>query len=365
MTEAIPLVSVLIRSVGRPELTDALRSVAAQTYPNVEVLVIDALGEGHPAVAPSCGPFPARLCSTGRRLPRAVAANFALAQGGGKYLIFLDDDDYFDPDHIAALEAALHDTTPGCMVAYSGLRALDEAGAVFGEFSEPFSLPRLLERNFIQLSTALLDRRLVELGCRFDEMLPVFEDWDFWIQCARHTLFVHVDRVSVNYRAGLGTSGCGIGSNRNPEAVSPVARRITEKWSALRREVLAGLDTAVRKGQALYKAGEYLRARHVLAEVLKRDPENVNALNLLGMTELAEGNSSRAVELLSAAIAQKNDNAGLRFNLGLAMQAAGDLAGALTAYQDALTLDPNLVPARERILLLRKSSIRSLAHGPE
>ena len=36
-----PLVSVLIRSMDRPELDNALQSVATQTYPNIEYIVID------------------------------------------------------------------------------------------------------------------------------------------------------------------------------------------------------------------------------------------------------------------------------------------------------------------------------------
>lgn len=42
MRESAPLVSVVIPTYGRPEfLPDAVESVASQTYPNVELVVVD------------------------------------------------------------------------------------------------------------------------------------------------------------------------------------------------------------------------------------------------------------------------------------------------------------------------------------
>ncbi|MDP2253942.1 MAG: glycosyltransferase, partial [Thiobacillus sp.] len=43
-----PLVSIIVRSMGRPELRLALESIAAQDYPRVEVILVDASGGTHP-----------------------------------------------------------------------------------------------------------------------------------------------------------------------------------------------------------------------------------------------------------------------------------------------------------------------------
>ena len=51
---AAPLVSVLIRSIDRATLQQALDSVALQTYPNIEVVVV-AAKPGHGALPPRCG----------------------------------------------------------------------------------------------------------------------------------------------------------------------------------------------------------------------------------------------------------------------------------------------------------------------
>ncbi|OPX20844.1 MAG: hypothetical protein BZ151_01880, partial [Desulfobacca sp. 4484_104] len=116
------LVTVIIRSIGREKLlTAALASVALQTYPHIEVLVINAKGKGHPELDQWCGRFPLRVYGMGEPLSRTRAANLGLENARGDYLIFLDDDDLFDPDHVGQLVKALQDRK-GYLAAYAGVR---------------------------------------------------------------------------------------------------------------------------------------------------------------------------------------------------------------------------------------------------
>ncbi|MFP5462767.1 MAG: PIG-L family deacetylase, partial [Gammaproteobacteria bacterium] len=46
----LPLVSVLVRSMDRAQLSEAIASVAAQTWPNLEVVVLNASGRAHSPV---------------------------------------------------------------------------------------------------------------------------------------------------------------------------------------------------------------------------------------------------------------------------------------------------------------------------
>ena len=44
-----PLVSVIVRTIGRDTLVEALNSIVCQTYPNIEIVLVDASGAGSPA----------------------------------------------------------------------------------------------------------------------------------------------------------------------------------------------------------------------------------------------------------------------------------------------------------------------------
>src|SRR5262252_8331275 len=107
-----PLVSILVRSTNRPTLQRALDSVAAQDYPDIEVVVVAAGAAQHRDLPDRCGAFPLRLVRTAKPLARAEAANVALESARGDWLNFLDDDDELLPMHVSKLRAALDANTP-------------------------------------------------------------------------------------------------------------------------------------------------------------------------------------------------------------------------------------------------------------
>lgn len=220
-----PLVSVVIRSIGRSTLADALDSVARQTYPRIEVVLVNAVGPSYPPPPPGCGGFAVRFIDASEPRKRSRAANAGLAAAQGELIIFLDDDDWFDPCHIVALVAALG-RAPESRVAYAGVRTagLEPEEAVL---DRPFSLPRLRFGNYIPLHAGIFHRSLLDEGCAFDEELDHYEDWDFWLQASERTTFVHVEQVSAVYRA-TGASGVGLLPDRTVQREATA--RIHEKW---------------------------------------------------------------------------------------------------------------------------------------
>ena len=204
----MPLVSVIIRSMDRPTLAEALASVAAQTYPNIEVLVVNAKGGQHSALPDFSSRLVVRLIEKNGPLDRSRAANAGLEASRGRYLALLDDDDTLDPDHLSQLVATLLKEGNG-VVAYAGVRGMDRNDPerrISHVFGEPFGCrAKLLAGNFIPSNAVLWPRHLVEAGARFDETLDVYEDWDFWLQISGIARFVYVDRITATYFTG-GTS---------------------------------------------------------------------------------------------------------------------------------------------------------------
>ncbi|TRZ70654.1 MAG: glycosyltransferase [Rhodocyclaceae bacterium] len=227
----IPLVSIIVRSMDRDTLGEALESVALQTYDNVEVLVVNAKGGEHAAPGDHCGRFPLRIVNQGgMSLSRPQAANAGLDAARGAYLALLDDDDTLDPDHLGHLVAAMQ-AGNGAIVAYAGVRCIDrndserKISRIFGEPLE--SRAQLLAGNFIPVHAPLFPRHVLE-HARFDETLESYEDWDFWLQLAEQARFVYVNRVTATYFTG-GTSGV---SPQAPDwdAVRRATRALYAKW---------------------------------------------------------------------------------------------------------------------------------------
>jgi predicted HAD superfamily hydrolase/LmbE family N-acetylglucosaminyl deacetylase/glycosyltransferase involved in cell wall biosynthesis len=229
----MPLVSVIIRSMDRPTLSDALDSVALQSYANIEVVIVNAKGANHREVGEWCGGFPVRLIASDGSLTRSSAANIGLNSAKGNYLIFLDDDDLFYPDHIATLVTALQ-SHPNARCAYTGVHVeyyADGQLETTTQFNEPFDQHRLWGKNFIPIHAMLFEQSLVTIDhCGFDENLGIFEDWDFWIQLTQHSEILHIDKITAVYR-NHGHSGIGL--KYDERFVRESRSKIFDKWKIL------------------------------------------------------------------------------------------------------------------------------------
>jgi LmbE family N-acetylglucosaminyl deacetylase/GT2 family glycosyltransferase len=227
----LPLVSVLVRSMDRACLPEALASVALQTHANLELVVVNASGGPHRPLDFLPPTLPWRVVSPPKTLPpvrpepvegpaptaqttdgpcgRAQAANLALAAAQGEYALFLDDDDLLEPQHLERLIAALQ-THPQAVGAYAGVRVETQDGAHLRDYDLPWSRQRLQGVNFLPIHAVLFRMDSVrQRGLRFDEQLLVLEDWDFWLQLTEAADLVHCPGVSAVYRQGLGQSALG------------------------------------------------------------------------------------------------------------------------------------------------------------
>lgn len=223
----LPLVSVLVRSMNRACLPEALASVALQTHANLELVVVNASGAPHrpldflpptlprrvvsPPQTPALpeAPPPPALSSVEGPCGRAQAANLALAAAQGEYALFLDDDDLLQPQHLERLIAALQ-AHPQAVGAYAGVRVETHDGAHLRDYDLPWSRQRLQGVNYLPIHAVLFRMdRVRQRGLRFNEQLPVLEDWDFWLRLTEGADLVHCPGVSAVYRQGLGQSALG------------------------------------------------------------------------------------------------------------------------------------------------------------
>ena len=196
------LVSIICRTVGRPVLTHTLESVLSQTYPHIELILVNAANSDLSIFKNLIESLNTVIVCLERPLGRSEAANIGLEASTGDYLMFLDDDDWIDTDHITTLVNYLNNHSDS-KAAYSSVQKTDAEGKdipyVFESDYDPITLMR---DNYIPIHAMVFARSLVEKGCRFDEAFNIYEDWDFWLQLSRDTNFHHIDKISAYYRQG-------------------------------------------------------------------------------------------------------------------------------------------------------------------
>jgi len=266
-----PLISVIVRTKDRPELlAEALASLAASTYRRVEVVVVNDGGQ-RPTVSEEFS-LPLEIVDLETNRGRAGAANAGLAVARGDYVAFLDDDDLFDPEHLATLVDVVG--AAGVAVAYTDAAVgVYELGQGSGwhcierrlPYSRDFDRELLLFDNYIPFNTLLIERRLLGRVGEFDEKLPFFEDWDFLIRLAAETPFHHLAQATCEYRHFRG-------GNHHILGDSPRRRAdfLEMKARVIRKHALAGdngkeyalaqtIDKLRAEGVAEHEEGDRLR----------------------------------------------------------------------------------------------------------
>ncbi|MEQ8282297.1 MAG: sulfotransferase [Parvibaculum sp.] len=87
-------------------------------------------------------------------------------------------------------------------------------------------------------------------------------------------------------------------------------------------------------------AGRLDHAGQAAAHVLKVEPQNPDALHLLGLVALGKGDAANAEKLIAAAAARMPNHVNVWVNLGNAQRDGGKAEEALIAYQRAEALNP-------------------------
>ncbi len=183
-----PLVSVVIpayQAAGR--IRETLDSVFAQTYPNVEVVLVN---DG----SPDTGALEEAIRSYGERLiyirqenrGPSGARNTAIRAARGKYIACLDSDDIYLPEHLARLVPLLEER-PLDLV-YSDSYVTRDGVHVGRSFerqpqSPPVTFEKLITEECAITTSAVVASRhaMIDAGL-FDERYRCSEDYDLWVR---------------------------------------------------------------------------------------------------------------------------------------------------------------------------------------
>ena len=249
----------------------ALRSVAAQTYRPLEVIVVDdASTDPTATLAADFADLEVRVVRLTTNGGPSRARNAGIAAASGDYIAFLDSDDIWLPEKTARQVAYL-DGHPECVVVGCRTRSVDETGRAGPAW--PAQPPRLGEDGW----KGLLYESWLHTGCvmaraadvkaeRFDPGLGVAEDRDLWIRLARrgHVGFVP-ERLAQRFdsRASfMPRNSARVGVDLVPMIERHVRAFSAELPGAEARRVLGNTYTIA--GRALYGSGTDRRRGLVL-----------------------------------------------------------------------------------------------------
>lgn len=211
MTAIMPLISVIIPVYnGERTIKETVKSVLDQSFTDLEIILInDGSQDGTLEVVYSIKDSRLKVFSF-ENAGVAVSRNRGVERACGEYIAFLDADDLWTQDKLAAQLTALQHN-PQAAVAYSLVDYIDEMGdflhhghriKINGNAYQQMLVENLLENG----SNPLIRREaIIEVG-GFDGSLTPAEDWDMWLRLAAGYEFVAVPCPQILYRT-LSRSG--------------------------------------------------------------------------------------------------------------------------------------------------------------
>lgn len=205
-----PLVSVIIPTFNRlAYLKEALDSVAAQTFRDFEVIVVDD-GSTEPiaehAARHSTRPTIIRQSNQGP----AAARNRGLAAAAGELVAFLDSDDLWCPEKLERFVGLLRGSN-GASIFYGPMQPIAADGRMVDGRTKPCHAGWITEplfcSSFIHVPTVVCRRALLLAEGGFNPDLPVCEDYELWLRLSVRQAFglveeplalrrLHPDRLS-------------------------------------------------------------------------------------------------------------------------------------------------------------------------
>lgn len=213
----MPLVTVGVASFNNAAyLFETLESVRLQTYPNVEIIIVDDASSDnsievaeawlrqHPKVN-------ARLIRHEKNLGVCRVCNDIINNSTGEFISILGSDDIQLPHKTAKQVALFQKSSPQLGVIFSDVEHINSAGQLI---KAPVEWPqassgdlflKLLKVNFVPAMSSLVRRACYDKVGLYDETLG-YEDWDMWLRIAREFYFLYDAPVTAHYRIHGGSA---------------------------------------------------------------------------------------------------------------------------------------------------------------
>ncbi len=171
--------SIIIPTRNRPEyLAQAVNSVLTQQDASFEILIVN---DGD-VVQPFFADDRVKILDNRQQGPVA-ARNLGLSHARSDYIAFLDDDDYWIRNDFLA--RALQHLSSGSDFVFADGRMVFHDGRPDVDFAFDANATSLETDNSILISSVCYARLLHKKLGGFDESLPYYWDWDWYLRVAR------------------------------------------------------------------------------------------------------------------------------------------------------------------------------------
>lgn len=285
-----PRVSVVIPTYGDSEYIDrAVESVAAQTYDDIEVIIVDSSGVDRLANFSVTGVDIEYMYQKPSGL--GAARNAGIERAKGDIIGFLDADDRWLPPKVEWQLEALRN---GADFVYGDAYDVRD-GARFPMSSIPVGEPNTLYRRFFLQGgipcPTVMARRVCFDRHTFDESLSALEDRHLWVRLLHDFTPGRVSEPIAEYvrRDDSMSSDAELMYESERQVIDDLIDRYEDLYNHRQQAVHRA---KYEYGKRLIRVGHTEEARSVLLEILRQRPTDTKTLTLIATTLAPVGNQT-------------------------------------------------------------------------
>lgn len=199
----MPAIAVIIPSFNRKNtIKRAIDSVLSQTLAAAEIIVVDD-GSTDGTADRLRQDYPGLILLTQENKGVSAARNAGIKQASSEWIALLDSDDEWHPEKLSRQMLHLH-AHPGYLLVHTNETWIRN-GRRIGQMKKHKKygghiFRHCLPRCVISPSSVLIHATVFEYVGRFDESLPVCEDYDMWLRiCARYPVLFVDENLLTKY----------------------------------------------------------------------------------------------------------------------------------------------------------------------
>lgn len=193
-----PLISIIIPTYNREiELNFAVNSILDQTYKNWELIIVDNnSSDGTDNLIKKFNDSRITLLKIINNGVIASSRNKGIKESNGKYLAFLDSDDWWLPNKLMKCVDRINNSKDGIDLIYHSLYISNKRKNIYTFkkiFARQLLMPvfkdLILNNNPIATSSVLVSKEIVKKAGAFseDKSLIAAEDYDLWLRISMLT----------------------------------------------------------------------------------------------------------------------------------------------------------------------------------
>lgn len=280
-SSGLPLVSIVIPAYNAAEyLCEAIDSVLDQSYPNIELIVLDDGSTDGTSEILKRYPEGDFYRESHPNMGQAATLNKGWAMSKGEFLGYLSADDTLLPDAVEMLVGYFDQDSSVAMV-YCDYEYMDQNSSALKTIRLPeFSYSEMILKILCIPGPGALWRRTAFEKCGgWDESLRQLPDYEFWLRLSLYGSFYHVPNSLARFRVHTGSQTYSAADTKKSEEIISVMKGYFQRpdlpQNIQRYRAVAMANAHIFSAALHFRAGRYAVACRHLSEAFGCSPQSL------------------------------------------------------------------------------------------